>query len=98
LLSPDRDHDFIMSDESESTPGDAGGMDFNLWLARIGRDRSTGGRWIELGMVKVENCQGRNFITTAEIARFWRRMLAGEFAKMPAGICAKPGPKPKRPH
>jgi hypothetical protein len=78
---------------SENSEVDAGGMELNLWLDRIGRDRTTGHRWHELNMIETCNILGRLYITTAEIKRFWERAKAGEFAKASSGICAKPGPK-----
>ena len=81
-----------MNDKVEIDPG---GMELNLWLDKIGRERTTGYRWQELKMIEPCNILGRLYITTEEIKRFWTRARAGEFAKVPAGICGKPGPKPK---
>lgn len=61
---------------------DAGGMEFNLWLSLIGRDPVTGWRWAGDGVIKTENVFGHPFITSAEIARFWDRVRAGEFARV----------------
>jgi len=88
----------IVKDESNLSSGDAAGMEFNFWLSKVGRDRSTGYRWVSLGMVAPINIMGRLYITTEEIARFWSRARSGEFSKMPSGICAKPGPKAKKPN
>jgi hypothetical protein len=71
-------------------------MSWETWLRGIGRDPSTGYRWIAIQMIdraSLVNIQGRLFITTEEIRRFWTRAKAGEFAKLPKGACSKPGPK-----
>ena len=68
---------------------EAGGLDFNVWLSRIGRDRTTGWRWTKLGWISPINIGGRNFVTSQEISRFWARTASGEFRKEPAGVCAK---------
>lgn len=61
-------------------------MEYNLWLSKVGRDRSTGYRWVAKGMVTTINIQGRLYITSGEIARFWARAAAGEFSKVPMGF------------
>lgn len=67
-----------------------GGVDFDLWLSRIGRSRSTGHRWRSRRWVEPINIDGHWFITEEEIERFWCRAKAGEFAKEPGGIiCQK---------
>ena len=82
----------------EKSEVDAGGMELNLWLDRIGRDRTTGHRWHELGLIQTCNILGRLYITTKEINRFWQRAETGEFAKESSGVCRKPGPKSKTPN
>lgn len=64
-------------------------MAFELWLKLIGRDPVTGWRWVKAGMVVTKNVLGRQFITTAEIERFWVRVNADEFAIESKGACAK---------
>ena len=71
---------------------DAGGMELDLWLNKIGRHHSTGYRWAELGMISTTNVMGRLYVTRQAINQFWTRADDGEFAKLPAGAC-KPGPK-----
>jgi hypothetical protein len=68
---------------------DAGGMEFALWLAKLGLSRPTGYRYRRDGKVTTHNVEGREFILTGEIHRFWTRVRAGEFAKKPRGASAK---------
>jgi hypothetical protein len=68
---------------------DAGGMEFALWLSKLGLSRPTGYRYRRDGKVKTHNVEGREFILTEEIIRFWVRVKAGEFAKAPRGASAK---------
>jgi hypothetical protein len=68
---------------------DAGGMEFALWLSKLGLSRPTGYRYRRDGKVVTHNVEGREFILTEEISRFWRRVKAGEFAKQPRGASAK---------
>jgi chromosome condensin MukBEF MukE localization factor len=68
---------------------DAGGMEFALWLAKVGLSRPTGYRYRRDGKVVTHNCEGREFILTDEIVRFWARVKAGEFAKKPRGASAR---------
>jgi hypothetical protein len=63
-----------------------GGIDFGLWLSRIGRSRSTGLRWRDRGWVAPVNIDGHLFVAQEEIDRFWARAKAGEFAKEAGGI------------
>ncbi len=74
-----------MNDES------AGGMEFLKWLRAIGRERATGYRWAALGWIVPVNVAGKLYLTTEEIARFWARAKAGEFAQVPRGVCAGGG-------
>jgi hypothetical protein len=64
---------------------DAGGMEFSLWLAKVGLSRPTGYRYRRDKKLVAYNLEGREFILTEEIARFWQRVKAGEFAKKPRG-------------
>jgi hypothetical protein len=80
---------------TENSEIEAGGMALDLWLLKIGRERTTGYRWVELGMLSPLNIMGRLYLTTAEIHRFWERATAGEFSKIPTGVC-KPGPKDQK--
>lgn len=48
------------------------GKFFNSWLKEIGRSRMTGYRWIKEGKIKVESIYGRKYISSDEIARFFR--------------------------
>lgn len=68
---------------------DAGGMEFSLWLAKVGLSRPTGYRYRRDKKIVTYNLEGRQFILTEEIVRFWRRVKAGEFAKRPRGASAK---------
>ena len=63
-----------------------GGIDFYLWLGRMGRSRSTGLRWRKRGWIAPVNIDGHMFIAQNEIDRFWARAKAGEFAKEAGGI------------
>jgi hypothetical protein len=71
--------------------GDAGGMEYSLWLAKVGLSRPTGYRYRRDRKVVTINIEGREFITTEEITRFWQRARAGEFAKKPRGASAQAG-------
>ena len=64
---------------------DAGGMEFSLWLAKVGLSRPTGYRYRRDKKIVTYNLEGRQFILTEEIVRFWQRVKAGEFAKRPRG-------------
>jgi hypothetical protein len=68
---------------------DAGGMEFSLWLAKVGLSRPTGYRYRRDKKIVTYNLEGRQFILTEEIVRFWQRVKAGEFAKRPRGASAK---------
>jgi hypothetical protein len=68
---------------------DAGGMEFSLWLQKVGLSRPTGYRYRRDGKVVTHNVEGREFILTEEIIRFWQRAKAGEFAKEPRGASAR---------
>ena|ERR1035441_3869260 len=68
---------------------DAGGMEFALWLAKVGLSRPTGYRYRRDGKVATHNVEGREFILSDEIVRFWARVKAGEFAKRPRGASAR---------
>ena len=68
---------------------DAGGMEYSLWCKKLGLSPATGKRWRGSGKVKTDNVEGREFITTREIKRYWTRAKAGEFAKPPRGAAAK---------
>lgn len=68
---------------------DAGGMEFSLWLKRVGLSRATGYRYRRDGKVVTCNIEGIEYILTEEIVRFWARVKAGEFAKKPRGASAK---------
>ena len=70
---------------------DCGGIEFILWLTRIGKSRSTGYRWQKKQMLKTVNVEGKLFITKQQIDRFWDRAGKGEFAKKPRGASAKWG-------
>jgi hypothetical protein len=73
----------------------AGGMEFIYWLTLIGKGRTTGWKWRKPGSKgkppKVKCCKVDNawYITQKEIARFWARAEAGEFAAESAGVCAR---------
>jgi hypothetical protein len=66
---------------------DPGGMEFILWLTKIGKSRATGYRWRAGGKVATVNVDGKHFITTEEIKRFWARAAAGEFDRKSGGAC-----------
>jgi hypothetical protein len=68
---------------------DAGGMDFTLWREKVGLSYATGYRYRRDGKFVTHNVEGREFILTTEINRYWQRVKAGEFAKKPRGACAK---------
>lgn len=68
---------------------DAGGMEFSLWLAKVGLSRPTGYRYRRDKKIVTYNLEGRQFILTEEIVRFWQRVKAGEFAKRPRDASAK---------
>lgn len=68
---------------------DAGGMEYCLWLGKVGLSQSTGYRYRRDGKVITVNIEGREFIETPEITRFWKRAKAGEFAKKPRGASAR---------
>jgi hypothetical protein len=67
----------------------AGGIELAYWLAIMGKSRSTGGRWRKKGMVETVNIEGKLFVEDAEVARFWTRARAGEFAKKLCGAARK---------
>lgn len=48
------------------------GKFLDAWLKEMGRSRATGFRWIQRGRIKVESYYGRNYISNAEIERFFR--------------------------
>jgi hypothetical protein len=75
---------------------DAGGMSYDQWLELIGRDPVTGWRWVRDGLVTTINVLGRQYLESAEIARFWTRARGGEFAVEAKGACSK-GKLAKRP-
>jgi hypothetical protein len=63
----------------KQTPAMAAELTNHVWtieelflstLSKVGRDRSTGYRWVSLGMIAPINIMGRLYITTEEIARF----------------------------
>lgn len=58
-----------------------GGMAFDRWLESIGRSKTAGYRWIELGMIQPINILGKFFVTREEDERFWQRAKAGDFAQ-----------------
>jgi predicted site-specific integrase-resolvase len=62
-------------------------MEFILWLTKIGKSRATGYRWRDSGKVVTVNVDGKHFITSEEIKRFWARAAAGEFARKSSGAC-----------
>jgi hypothetical protein len=65
----------------------SGGVVLTEWLRRIGLSRSTGGRWRGKGWIQPSvNIAGQLYMTDADIAAFWERAAAGEFAKDPDGI------------
>ena len=66
-----------------------GGVEYISWLRAIGRERTVGYRWVELGWVKVQNISGHPFITQKEINSFWLRAEQGEFALEPKGAAFK---------
>lgn len=68
---------------------DAGGMEYSLWLAKVGLSRPTGYRYRRDKKIVTYNLEGREFILTEEIVRFWQRVKAGEFAKKPRGASAR---------
>jgi hypothetical protein len=83
-----------MEDKSKfECESDCGGMEFILWLTKIGKSRSTGSRWRKKQMLKTVNIEGKLFITKEEIDRFWDRAGQGEFGKQPRGASAKCGSK-----
>jgi len=71
--------------------GDAGGMEYSLWLAKVGLSRPAGYRYRRDRKVVTFNIEGREFITTQEITGFWQRARAGEFAKKPRRASAQAG-------
>ncbi len=64
------------------TKHEPGGMPFNKWLAAIGCSRTTGWRWEQKGWIQPVVVNGRKFVTSREIKRFWRRAQAGEFGRL----------------
>ena len=64
-----------------------GGMEFCLWLDRVGKSRTVGWKWRKEGRVKCENIDGKWYISQDEIDRFWRRVKTGEFAGPMTGVC-----------
>jgi predicted site-specific integrase-resolvase len=62
-------------------------MEFIYWLTRSGKSRTTGWKWRKEGRIRCVNIGGKLYITEEEIARFWKRATAGEFAKSMAGAC-----------
>jgi len=79
-----------MEDKSKFECGsDCGGMEFILWLTKIGKSRATGSRWRKKQMLETVNIEGKLFITKEQIDRFWDRAGKGEFAKKPRGASAK---------
>ena len=60
----------------------------SLWLGRVGLSRPTGYRYRRDGKIVTFNIEGREFILTEEINRFWARVKAGEFAKKPRGAAS----------
>jgi hypothetical protein len=73
-------------DSASTVAGDHGGMEFIFWLSKIGRSRATGYRWRNKGMINTINVEGKLYITTDEILRFWGRAAAGEFAREGLGV------------
>jgi len=67
----------------------AGGIELVYWLAKMGKSRSTGGRWRKKGMIETVNIEGKLFVEDAEITRFWKRARDGEFAKKLVGAARK---------
>lgn len=75
--------------EQDLIEQDAGGMEYCLWLGKVGLSESTGHRYRRDNKVATVNIEGREYIQTEEITRFWTRARAGEFAKKPRGAAAK---------
>ena len=73
---------------NKGTATDCGGIEFILWLTRIGKSRPTGYRWRKKKMIKAVNVEGKLFVTNKQIDRFWERAERGEFAKKPRGASA----------
>jgi len=48
------------------------GKFLDAWLKSIGRSRTTGHRWVKSGKITVKPVYGRNYISQAEIDRFFR--------------------------
>ena len=67
-----------------------GGMQYILWLEKIGKSRTTGWRWRQIGRVECFLVDNEWFISAEEITRFWQRAEAGEFAGKFAGVCGGP--------
>lgn len=80
----------------------AGGVEWGKWLGLIGRGRTTGYIWRQKGpngeppRIKTCNIDGKNYVRSQEIERFWARAESGEFAKK-AVVPARPPSKPKKP-
>jgi len=72
-------------------------MEFIYWLARVGKSRPTGYRWRKRGMIETINVEGKLFVTSEAISRFWQRAGRGEFSKKPRGAAAKSIKKKKGP-
>lgn len=57
---------------------------FDRFRESLGITAATGWRWRKRGWIVTHNICGRVYTTRAEIARFERRVVAGEFAKVHA--------------
>jgi hypothetical protein len=74
---------------NKGTGPDCGGIEFILWLTRIGKSRPTGYRWRKKNMIKAVNVEGKLFVTKQQIDLFWQRAEKGDFAKKARGASAK---------
>jgi len=61
------------------TNNESGGMEFILWLTSIGKSRTVGWAWRKKGWIVCYRIGRTLFISSDEIARFWRRAAGGEF-------------------
>ena len=66
-----------------------GGMQFQLWLNKMGVSRADGYKWRKQGWVSTCRVGKLLYISNDAIAEFWRRAEAGEFEGDLAGVCAK---------
>jgi hypothetical protein len=58
-------------------------MALETFARYAGRGKTTMYRWIEQGLLSVENIHGHLYVMAEEIMRFNKRVKAGEFARNP---------------